>query len=259
MQSFSALRNADPASPPSPKDPESPLTRRRPQSDLMSRGAGQNDFEVRFALGTLLTSTQNKNRAKISTGPLGDFISSRLANKPAVFNVHQPQPEFPFNYAAAQEARDKAEAERQAEVKRIEEIDAEIEAQRACDEMAKKEAAHAAALARLNTPLTRIQTQNLYNTPEKDRRVTQETFDTTESFGHKFHADGRPIPPPADSGSGFSPTDMRGMPSGGWTPSAFITRNQGHNSFGPPLESVQEDRTARVETVEDVSCLDFLF
>lgn len=172
-----------------------------------------------------------------------------------MFRLHQPQPEYPFDYAAAQEARDRADAERQAEAKRIAEIDAEIEAQRACDEMAKKEAAHAAALARLNMPLTQIQTQNLFSTPDKDRREKRETFDTIESFGHKFHADGRPIPPPGGSGSGFSPTDMRGVPAGGWTPSAFITRDKGQNSFSPPLEQIQEDRAACVESVEDVSYL----
>lgn len=248
----------------------------------MSRGAPHE--EVRLVEGG---TARGKSKPPEVPKP-----ASRSANNPEPKattpkpHLHQPRPEFPFNYAAAQEARDrelrrakelevkrKAEEEHQrqcdvmaereaahqaeqaakSEYQRQCEHMADREHQRQCDEMAERERQHqralqqlgaerneaiSAAMGRLTAQLARKSYKagqdedfkrrfdHILNAPDKDRRNTQDTFATTESFGHKFHANGKPIPPPVDPILG---------------------------GLAPELKRIVEKRAALFETPSDVS------
>lgn len=288
MQSFSdfgtflhALR--------SPNDDES-LSRRRPRSEAMSRGVTR--AKVRPSRSSSVDRQPPQDVAKRPS------FTKPLPSSMVMPHLHQPRPEFPFDYAEAQEGRDgqykrqeelearnrEAEnhqrlcdimAEREAAHQAAEEAEsdfncqrehvAERELQRESDNMAERELAHQRELegnGAFNTAFARLYgsqatylraAQDLQNAPQNDiadlnapdtdRRHTQDTF-SSESFGHMFHADGKPIPPP--SGTNNTAAHTRAATPGSRSLSPFITR-------ASELDGIKGDLEARVKTVRNAS------
>ncbi|CAK9781703.1 hypothetical protein CC85DRAFT_324771 [Cutaneotrichosporon oleaginosum] len=239
MQSFSALQETPRVSAPA-----------RPLSEVMSRGAPA--YQAR---ATNSPTTGAFTRSPASRGAESCSGNSAVTPKP---HLHQPRPEHPFDYAEAQEAREREErrhaelAEAVSEQRRVDLIaareaaeeaervaqlvharqtaDLELrdllkqfgpedaaarremiqdyalkDAQAECEirERRERQEAYDAALARLVTPLMAGNIQdkhdskwdNVFSAADMRPRGLRDTF-STESFGHKHHANGRPIPAP---------------------------------------------------------------
>lgn len=101
------------------------------------------------------------------------------------------------------------------------------------DEMRERQDAYDAAFARLHAPLAAgnrqdkhdLKWEHVFSAADMRPREVRDTF-STESFGHKFHADGKPIPAP--------PTQAPPSPK--------------------PATEIQEG-AARVETISDASTM----
>ncbi|GMK55854.1 hypothetical protein CspeluHIS016_0209100 [Cutaneotrichosporon spelunceum] len=234
-----------------PSRAHSPAVTVLPQESISVIGVGSGSRAVTNSPAT----HANPRSAAASRRVFSRSANQEPTSKP---HLHQPKPEHPFNYAKAQDARDRdarlmaERAESEAEQRRIDIIaareaaeDAEelarLTHQRQSEEMAyrdlqmtygsedsaaRREIDHAfavqnekrqaeidevrerqnaydAAFARLHAPLSARNTKDehelkwghVFSAADMRSRDVRDTF-STESFGHKYHANGKPIPAP---------------------------------------------------------------